>query len=120
MREEILSPYFRGESQGGIRRFDELPLSELEKLMNYGFVDRDEWNDCPGLVKVFLPFMRRYPEFKAHGYAVEWDRDDARTTVEGIVKYGPMTYQEIVDFTGSFLEADEFEIGKRHARCWYD
>jgi hypothetical protein len=120
LREQLLAPYFDSESMGGVRYFHELPLSVLDELIAHNFIERGEWNDCPGVDAAFLPFMRRNPEFTAHGYAVDWDRKDVRITVEGVEKSAPISKREMIDFIQTFNGADEVELAENHARCWYD
>ena|SRR5579859_4407308 len=120
LREQLLAPYFDGESIGGVQYFHALPLPVLEELVAHKFVERDGWNDCPGVDAAFLPFMRRNPEFTAHGYAVGWERRDVRTTIEGVEKFGSLSKSELIDFTKTFNGADELNVAENHARCWYD
>jgi hypothetical protein len=120
IREQLLAPYFEDESIGGVRYFQELPLPVLEELLSHNFVDWGAWNDCPGVNAMFLPFLRRNPSFKAHGYACSWDRRDARVTVEGVAKYASLSKKEMADFAQTFNGADEMEVAENHARCWYD
>ena len=105
---------------GGLRDFTGLPLEVLRRLIAGNFVELDDWNGCPGVAKAFLPFMERHPEFLAHGYAVSWERDDARVTIEGIEKTGSLTMGEVIDFANTFAGADEMQLTDDYARCWYD
>jgi hypothetical protein len=119
-REQLLAPYFETKSVGGLRYFRGLPLPVLEELITHGFVDRGDWNDCPGVDAAFLPFMRRNPEFAAHGYAVDWDRDDVRISIEGVQKLAPLSKTELIDFINTFNGADEVQVTEQSAYCWYD
>lgn len=120
LREQLLAPDYDGEAMGGVRYFHDLPLDVLEKLLALNFVERGEWNSCPGVGAAFLPFMRRNPEFTAHGYAVDWDRGDVRITVEGVEKSASLSKMELIDFIQTFNGADEVDVAGNHARCWYD
>jgi len=119
-REQLLAPYFEKESIGGVRYFRGLHLPVLEELIAHGFVERDEWNSCPGVDAAFLPFLRRNPEFTAHGYAVDWERGDVRITIEGVEKLALLSKTELIDFINTFNGADEVQVADRSARCWYD
>jgi hypothetical protein len=119
LREQLLEPYVETQF-GDICYFRGVPLEMLQKLIEARFVELGPWNSCPGVGNGFLPFMRRHPEFQAHGYLVPWERRDSRITVEGIEKMGPLSLEELVDFADKFREADEMQIRTDYARCWYD
>jgi hypothetical protein len=120
LREQILTPYLASKDYGDIRYFHDLPLNVLERLIAEHFVELDEWNECPGVGKAFLPFMKRHPTFKAFGYAVSPEREDARITIEGVEQFGDLTKDEVIDFVMTFGRADEIQITENYARCWYD
>ena len=88
--------------------------------MAHNFVERDEWNDCPGVDAMFLPFLRRNPEFTAHGYAVDWNREDARISLEGVQRLAPFSKKEMADFIQTFNGADEIDASEEYLYCWYD
>jgi hypothetical protein len=120
LREQMLTPYLESKDYGDIRYFHDLPLNVLERLIAENFVELDEWNDCPGVSEAFLPFMQRHPSFKAFGYAVSPEREDARITIEGVEQFGDLTKDEVIDFVMTFGRADEIQITENYARCWYD
>lgn len=66
LRDEILRPYLLDGSAKSLNRFRGLPLAVLEKLVSHGFVHLGKWNQCAGVEALFLPFLRRHPEFTAH------------------------------------------------------
>jgi hypothetical protein len=119
-REKILAPYSSSSAAGGLRYFRTLPLKELERLVERHLVDLDGWNDCPGVLRGFLPFLKRNPLFTAHGYADLGDGEEARVTIEGVEKNGYLDRGELIDFVRTFKDADEFELTDSYARCWYD
>jgi hypothetical protein len=104
---------------GGTRNFKGLSLRALERLTRLGVASEGPWNNCPGNA-AFLGFMRKHPSWTAHGYAVSPDRGDVRLTIEGLEKEGRVGTREGKAFREAFGRADEFEVGKRYARCWYD
>lgn len=121
LRDELLRPYFADESEhGGIRRFNRVPLDLLEKLIFHRFVFLGKWNSCPGVQDLFLPFLRRHPEFTCHGYSVSKERRDCRIAVEGVECNAHMTIESVIDFAKTFRGADDFNLAPSHARCWYD
>lgn len=104
---------------GGIRRFENLPLGKLEELINSNFIDtRDRQNAAP-TIKDIYEFMKKYPAYTAHGYAVTIKRDDYRVSLEGVSKErGADSPQELADFTELFKFADEFSTSPMY--CWFD
>ena len=120
LRESILAPYYTDPELGGLRYFSDLPLDVLEELIKDGFVEMGEWNSCDGVEQLFLPFMRRNPQFGAHGYAVMPVRPDERITIEGVEWHDIMTKDELIDFVLTFRFADDMELEADFARCWYD
>jgi hypothetical protein len=120
LREKLLEPYYSEGEGGGLRYFTSLPLNVLEELISHNFVEMEEWNCCDGVTKLFLPFLRRNPQFTVHGYAVMPVREDIRVTVEGVERSAVLTMDEIIDFATTFRGADEMELAPDYARCWYD
>jgi hypothetical protein len=121
LRDELLHPYVSAEgSYGGISRFKNAPLDVLEKLILHGFVHLGEWNSCPGVQDLFLPFLLRHPDFTVHGYAISKERKDALITIEGIECNVSMTIETVIDFANTFRQADDFTLSPNRARCWYD
>ena len=120
LRDEILGPYSDKKPRGGIVIFSGVPLGILQRLIDLGFVEMGQWNACPGVTDLFLPFLKKNPLFTAHGYAVSGQRKDSRITVEGVERSASLTKEEIIDFANAFRRADDFEVTADHARCWYD
>ena len=121
LRDEILRPYISNGPGKSLSRFRGLPLDVLEKLVAHGFVALGKWNRCAGVDSMFLPFLRRHPEFTAHGYALSNDRPDCRITVEGVECEKAMTDETVSDFTNTFsLHADEVKVSPSYAYCWFD
>jgi hypothetical protein len=121
LRDEILRPYISDGSTKSLIRFRGLPLDVLEKLVTHGFVALGKWNRCAGVTSLFLPFLRRHPDFTAHGYALPEDRPDCRITVEGVECEKPVTDETATDFTNTFSQyADEVKVSTSRAYCWFD
>jgi hypothetical protein len=120
LREKLLEPYYSEGELGGLRYFNCLPLNVLDELIIHNFVEMEEWNFCGGVTELFLPFLRRNPQFTAHGYAVMKEREDIRVTIEGVERSAILTMDEIIDFATTFRSADEMELATDYARCWYD
>jgi hypothetical protein len=121
LRDEILRPYIPDGSMKSISQFRGLPLNVLEILVAHGFVHLGKWNSCAGVDSLFLPFLRRHPEFTAHGYALPEHRPDCRITIEGVECERPITDETVSDFTNTFsLHADEVKVSQSYAYCWFD
>lgn len=89
-REMIMGDtYTQPWSDTGLRRFENLTALQIESLLVAGLIDPEETqNDSPTTVE-FLDFMNNMKEkygvtVFAHGYTVEWSRDDTRVTLEGL------------------------------------
>ena len=118
--ELIFGEYDREAYSGGVRHFEKLSLSTLEKLVAQNFIDLDDQqNNCP-CVKAILGFMRNYPDYTAHGYAVSVEREDYRVSLEGVAKNREAdTIEELKGFTEMFRFADDFcTDGEMY--CWFD
>jgi len=120
-RKELLKPFMKHDYDygGQIYYFANLPLSVLQELIEADLMgDMGPWNDCPGNA-AFQVFMHSHPNFTAHGYAIDFKRDDHRITIEGL-EGTELSSSDIVDFANAFGAADEFECSNFKARCWYD
>ena len=106
---------------GGVRHFRELSLDNLETLVKDKFIELDECqNDSPTTEEI-LEFVRKYPDYLVHGYAVSPFREDYRVTLEGVEKDIPVSSkEELIDFTKLFQLADEFVVDKDYVYCWFD
>jgi hypothetical protein len=120
LREELFAPFIGQCELGGCRYFRGVPLKVLEKMVDHGFVELEGWNDCPGVTETFLPFLRRHPEYTAHGHVVSWDGTDPLVCVKGVEKAGDLTKDEISDFARAFAGADELLLSSDYAKCRYD
>ena len=107
---------------GGLRRFEELTLKQIEELDDLGLIDmNDRQNDSPtaGEIIDFLK-TRTTDGWYVHGYCISPDRSDFRISFEGIGKRSAPSKQDIIDFSMMFRWADEFDIDEEGLRCWYD
>jgi hypothetical protein len=120
LRDKLLAPYYSTCITGGLRYFTGVPLNVLEQLINHNFVEMGPWNSCDGVSDSFLPFLRRHPNFTAHGYSVLPEREDVRVSIEGVEQDTELTKEEIIDFAVTFRDADEMILDTDYARCWYD
>ena len=121
MRDEIIFGKYEPEKyQGGIRRFDNLAVDKIKKLVNMDFMyELDRQNDGPS-VEVIVSFMEKYKGYGACGYAVSKDRPDYRVRLDGLEKIGEIAISEAEDFMKTFGAANEFTVTSTGVRCWYD
>ena len=129
-REEILAEYipamlfgkYENTWSGGTKHFEGATLEALEKLLAAGLIDAEEAQNSSPTVAEFMEVMRSHPSFRAHGYIVSEERDDARTSLEGLSGY--VTYADFPSVQASLGHADEFNIeddGKGYqVYCWWD
>lgn len=118
-RDLLLSKYYVQRDMGGVRRFEGLGADILSTLIAKGYADpEDRQNEGPP-IKEFLEFMLKYPQYKAHGYAVSFSRTDHRVSIEGLeckVKGLNASSEAAMAFLLKFRNADELQPGY----CWYD
>ena len=66
----IFGAYEPAKYTGGLRLFNNLDATTLGKLLDEGFANpRERQNEAPSIKRIYN-FMRQYPEYRAHGYAV--------------------------------------------------
>lgn len=108
-------------SMGGIKRYQDLTVDCLEKLVEEGFADPEETqNDAPS-IQEFLDFMKKYPQARAHGYVVSNERDDVRVSVEGLeVDRDDVTFELFREFVALCRFADEFDDCDNGLYAWWD
>lgn len=131
---DIISPVEK--SFGGIIRFDNLTVEQLEEISKVKGVDLyDKQNEAPTL-KQFLEFGENVTRFSLlnldgelyyEGYLVDANRSDSRITIDGIsienvsVKEDPEDLDELKsDFKRFARKADELEIEDNYMRAWWD
>ena len=104
-----------------VKRFEGISVDTLETLIQEGFADPEEAQNCAPSTQEFLEFMRQYPGYKAHGYVISEKRHDCRVSIEGVVKgRSCASDKELMAFVAMFRYADEFEIGPDGMYCWFD
>lgn len=123
-------------SFGGIIRFNNLTVEQLEEISKVEGVDLyDKQNEAPTL-KQFLEFGENVTRFSLlnldgelyyEGYLVDADRNDSRITIDGIaiknvsVKEDPEDLDELKsDFKRFARKADELDIEDNYMRAWWD
>lgn len=105
---------------GGCRRFSSADVETIRTLMEFGYIDPDDCQNCSPYAGDILAFLESHPCFTAHGYAVSPDRADYRITLEGVELRGTYDSDTFIDFLELFRFADEFMVGTDFLYCWYD
>ena len=121
MRDEIIfGKYEPRFYTGGIRRFENLNLEKLKKLVDLKFVDVEEYQNDSPTIREFIKFMEKYPDYSAMGYVVSIERSDYRFSLDGIEKkIGAASGTEKNEFKKLFGDADEFESNSE-MYAWFD
>lgn len=120
-RDMCFNPYMRYIWIGGVRRFEEVPLSLMEDMMRIGFADPTECQNSSPSIGDFIRFCRNHPEteFTFNGYLVARTRDDTRISIEGMDTKQLNTDKELVkDFLQNADELSFNDDGSFHS--WYD
>ena len=106
---------------GGIRRFDDLKVSQLLDLLCNNFICWNEGHNNAPDVRGLLGYLVEYLGYKLSGYAVSARRDDYRVSIDGIEKDGgTITKKEQEAFEEMFGGADDFEVSSHRLYAWFD
>ena len=120
-RLELLNPFITDHSSsGGINHFKNLDINTLKILMDEGFANPNESTNHSPTTKDYYEFLKRNPQFTAHGYVVDPSRDDCRITIEGIHFQGKVNIDQIISFINLARFADDEIVSKNTLFCWYD
>lgn len=122
-RDDLLSKYLNGNVISyTVVYFNGVPLDVIKQLRDENFLDpNDKQNDAPNASQ-FIDFVDKYPFVKFHGYTVAKNREDYRTTIEGLTAdhYNKDQYPDFVkDFISFNRLADDLEYEGRFY-SWYD
>jgi hypothetical protein len=64
--------------------------------------------------------MKNHPKVTAHGYVVTHEREDYRTSIEGLSFDGKVSKKLLLDFVHLCRQADEFVADERRLYSWWD
>ena len=117
---EIMGISFPVNYLGGCCGFEGLNLNQLNLLLNEGFIDPEEQQNCAPNTAEFKEFLEAYPDVTVHGYIISPDRTDYRVTIEGISYKGEVSTEMRQSFIEMFKFADEFDIEDDSLYCWFD
>lgn len=107
---------------GGISYFDDMDTATARKLMDLGYINPDDAQNCAPISREMIEFCENTPgNWYLHGYVVSKDRNDSRITFEGVGSNDILNADQALEFYEMFRFADELEahIGGT-AYCWYD
>lgn len=92
-------------------------LSELQELLNSGFIDPDDSLNGSPTPDNYLEFLLEHPDFS---WTVHGKAHPDGITIEGIQKDGKPSWEETRDFANAFHCADEFEVSEEGLFCRFD
>lgn len=110
--------YNKDEYIGGARRFSDITLENLKRLVDEDFISLYEAQNSSPTTEEFIDFMESHPGFTVFGYAISPERCDYRITIEGIQSNEMPDEETLIDFVSNFRWADEFEYDPPYA--WWD
>ncbi|MCV3214498.1 hypothetical protein OGM63_13415 [Plectonema radiosum NIES-515] len=119
------------EDFGGAERFQNLSLEQLEKLLEEGFANPQEKQNFSPTIEQFYEFgkncVAKGYNLVFIGYAISPDREDYRTSIEGIeVRVETELIESRIDanlrdeFEKFAQSADETEINFSVLYAWWD
>lgn len=85
----------------GERRFTDISVDKLDKLVDLGFLDPDDSVGNSPKFSVMMDFMRRHPEVTAHGFALLPFRDFPAVKLTGIMCRDGLDEETLEDFNAS-------------------
>ena len=117
---EIIGMEYPPKYFGGCESFKGLTLEALNLLLDEGFIDPEEYQNCSPTVEQFKEFMEIYPEVTLHGYIVSPERHDYRVSVEGLEYCGDVSKEMLEMFVDRYRFADDFICDDEYLYCWFD
>jgi len=117
--ELIFGSFDRNAYLGGIRKYRNMDLEKLEKLVEMGFANPDETQNYSPSIAEFIEFMKENDGYCVDGYVVTDRREDYRVSVEAIHRKENEieTKEELKNFIEFAREADEFNV---NGYAWWD
>jgi hypothetical protein len=103
-----------------VKSFKNLTLAQLEKLVDKDFVALDLTQNESPTIQEMMDFMKKHPGVTAHGYVVSHQREDYRTSLEGLSYNGTSSKQMIAAFKKFCKNADELILNSEKLYSWWD
>lgn len=122
----IFGEYAPKEYFGGVRHFDGLSPVTVMELLNYDFIEEKENQNYSPTTAEFLELIEGHEDKASFiGYTVSVDREDYRTTLEGIELKIPDYDTDFIQLcVRSLRGADEFTFehdeDSWYIRAWWD
>lgn len=114
----IFGEYAPEKYGGGIRYFDGMTITTLKELIDKGFCNPEEEQNCSPTVEQFIDFMEANDGYVVNGYVVSDNRPDYRVSVTAIEKQKPIeTKEELETFVYFARYADDFDVA---GYAWWD
>lgn len=124
-RDQIIGQAFCNPPGKSIRRFSELSLDKLQKLLDKGFADPEEMqNNSPTIAELLE--IGKQAESEGHkvcfdGYTVPLERCDYRVSVDAINIYPQSIGDDLAQKFAEFEDtADEFTFTSNLLTAWWD
>lgn len=117
---EIMGISYPANYMGGYHRFEGITLDQLNLLLEEGFIDPEERQNCAPNTMEFKSFLEAYPDATVHGYIISPDRNDCRISIEGAEYHGEVSKDMMIDFIEMFRFADDFTVSDDCLYCWFD
>ena len=95
-------------------------ISIAEQLVENGWLDPEDCQNASPSAGEFMQFCKQYPQVKLIGYTVVPERDDCRTSIEGLFCDHDITSELITDFSNLCHDANEFEVNGEILYAWWD
>ena len=129
-RYEILGIEYDPKAFGGIVKFKDLDKEAFKKLLDKGYINKNDRQNFSPSTAQFYKFMTNNDDFTAHGYLVINDRGDRRISIEGLEYHGGIGH-EVQHDINNWLEMlkeidedvedpDEYSVYDDYIWMWWD
>ncbi len=110
---------------GGIRYFDDASPSQIRHLLEAKLMNGNDKQNLAPCARAMLKFCEKHAneaEWYLHGYAVSWNREDCRVSIEGICTHKPVYDEKLIKEFRKFAKyADDCTaVLGEPLYCWYD
>ena len=104
---------------GGLEKFEDLKVEQLETLIKESFVDQTASYNSSPTVQAFLDFMKAHEDVWAHGFVITTTREDSRVVVEGLLFYGRPSDELKKEFELFCVGAPDLRIENDELFSWW-
>ena len=105
-----------------IKYFTDINGGTLQYLIEHKYIhDNDPVQNGNLYVSDLVEFMLKYPTNTfAHGYIISINREDYRTSLEGLIVKAPFNDKQKADFFFAMNGCDELSQDADKLRAWWD